>query len=683
MREAAAFPPVFDVDDHGTGSRTALHPVGRVAVYALCVALALVVIGLLLGIAGLFSAWAALPLALLSGYGLSKLWRPVDATPRGSSPAVWWLAAVVAIAAFTLNAAFPSEQYIGGRDGGTYLATGAWLADNGDLLVDARQGAYAESADLEFGGPGFFDSREDGRLRPQFLHGFPVVVATGKGVGGDWLMLRVNALLGGLALLVVFGFARLFVGSPLALLVEATLAANLVFSFYARAPFSEILALIFIFGGLWALWDAWEAESRRTAVLAGLLLGGSLLVRLDNLLLLIPLVAYLAYVQRAAAGRRSSAVLVRGVWRGLLPMITLAFIDLIVVTPDYLANHRRQAVPILVGVAIVVVADGLVGTRIGVVARRVSDVRRDRIAWMAGGALLAFLAFAYLIRPLVQEVPGAPYLRLAMDPAELAAGEERLFSENSARWLGWYLGPVAVLAGFGGWAWLTSRVLTGRRHLALPFLLMFSTMALLYLWRPSINPDHIWAMRRFLPLVIPGLLVMGAFLLQEVWDAAARWRAERFWRAGVGVLAVGVFAGSLLVFAPLADLHEFDGLSADLQRGCDLMGDDAAVLIADTPGGSVGSRLAPTYRSHCNLPAAYTTNTDGEFLEQLQGAWEAQGRNLWLLTVDRDLLDQMEMGEVHDLLVGSYDILELTFTRRPADVSDFGVAVYAVEVARP
>ncbi len=631
------------------------------------------IVGLLLGMLGLFSIWLLAPLAAIVGFGLHRMWPTSgSASPAGS--AVWAAALLVAVLSTATNMAQPSEQLIGGRDGGTYMLTAAWLAQDGALLIDARQGPFGESPDLDFGGPGFFDSRDDGRLNPQFLHGLPVLMAAGGEVGGDWLLMRVNALLGGLALMLVFAFAQLLVRPWLAFLVQATLAANLVFAFYARAPFAEILAMIFVFGGLWALWSAWEAESPRGVILAGVFIGGSFLARLDALVLLIPLVMFLAYEQRKAGGRSR---LVRGFWRGMLPMLLLALGDLILVTPQYLANHRKVVLPIFAAVVAVVLIDELFGRGISTAVGRLSPEAFVRVAW-AGAAIVALgMFFAYVVRPLVQVVGGGAYLTLIMTEDELAAGESRLFSEQSARWLGWYLGPVTVLFGSLGWAMLSRRVLGGTRRLTLPFLLSFSAITVLYLWRPSVNPDHIWAMRRFLPIVIPGFLIVAAVLLDEGWSAAHRWRKTALAKGGMAVAATAVFVGSLVPFAPLADLHEFAGLADDVRDGCRLMGDDAAVLFVDPSHGSGGGRVAPTYRGFCGFPAASTANNDRAFIAGLQAAWDAEGRQLWLLALEPSVLQDLGAEPVQEVIVGSYEILELTFTRRPDAVADFEIEIYA------
>jgi hypothetical protein len=288
------------------------------------------------------------------------------------------------------------------------------------------------------------------------------------------------------------------------------------------------------------------------------------------------------------------------------------------------------------------------------------------------------MLLAYFVRPLIQEVAGSPYLRLVMTDEELAAGESRKFSENSARWLGWYLGPLAVLLGSLGWALTTRRLLAGKSRLITPFLLVFSAMSVLYLWKPSINPDQIWAMRRFLPVTIPGFLVLAGVALEELWSRTDRVAVPVLAKSGVAVAAAAVVAGALIPFAPLADLHEFDGLANDVSRSCETMGEDAAVLFLDGPEGTAGSRLAPSYRGFCGLPSAYTTSRDPALIESLRVSWEAQGRRLWLLAVGTTDLEALDAGPVQPLIVAEYEILELTFTRRPTDTAPFGIGIYGV-----
>ncbi len=52
-----------------------------------------------------------------------------------------------------------------------------------------------------------------------------------------------------------------------------------------------------------------------------------------------------------------------------------------------------------------------------------------------------------------------------------------------------------------------------RKSRTLPFLLFFGSVTLLYLWSPKIFPDLIWMLRRFLPMTVPGLVLLAVVLL--------------------------------------------------------------------------------------------------------------------------------------------------------------------------
>ncbi len=106
------------------------------------------------------------------------------------------------------------------------------------------------------------------------------------------------------------------------------------------------------------------------------------------------------------------------------------------------------------------------------------------------------------------------------------------------------------------------------------------------------------------------------------------------------------------------------------------MGDDAAVLFIETDGGSAGGRLAPSYRGFCGLPAAYANEPSAAFVEGLRADWQQRGRELWLLSLSPQLLQEYSAIPASDLIVGRYDLLEMTFTRRPRSVVPFGVGVY-------
>jgi hypothetical protein len=640
-----------------------------------------------LALAGIFQWWAVPPLAVVCTVGLWRLRpralvaarSPVTGRLGGRAP----LAAVVAVAAVVtaVNLLLPSELLLSGRDGGTYTNTAAWLAHDGDLVIDARTGPYAEADDLQYRVAGFQRVRGEGDLYPQFIHTFPALMATAAGAAGLEAMLWVNPLLGAVALLTLYAFATRVVHPWTAVLVTVALAVNLVFTYYTRAPFTEVLALAFTFGGLWALDVARVRGDRRTALMAGLLLGGTTLARLDGLVVTL-LVLGLAAL--GVAGRRHRGSVGGVHWPavavGALTTAGIAIFDMAVYSPFYLTMHTSYLVPLAAAAVLLpagaVAAAGTPGARVWSWAR----AHRRQLATAAAAAIVLGAAYAALLRPVLgyatwERTTPIGYLQeLAGQPVD----EHRTYGEQTMRWLLWYLGPAAVVAGVAGWAGLVARSVRGRAPAAAPFLVLFTGMTVLYLWRPSITPDHIWAMRRFLTVSIPGLLLLAGWAVE--WLARRRRSASRGGRVATGlagvVLAVAVVAGGAAVTVPVAGVNELDGIAAGWDRVCDRLGDDAAVLVLQ--GDFTPWATTQGFRSYCDVPAANGAPTPARTAE-LARSWAVDGRQLVIVGSDANAVERTAGSSSAALVDVGYHRLEPTLMRAPSRLLSDRWELYAAE----
>ena len=97
----------------------------------------------------------------------------------------------------------------------------------------------------------------------------------------------------------------------------------------------------------------------------------------------------------------------------------------------------------------------------------------------------------------------------------------RRYYENSLVWHSWYLGPLTLAAGIIGIALLTREVLRGRRGPKGLVVTAFVPVTAVYLANPSIFPDQIWVMRRFLPFVIPGFILFAFVVVDRLLDVRA------------------------------------------------------------------------------------------------------------------------------------------------------------------
>jgi len=195
----------------------------------------------------------------------------------------------------------------------------------------------------------------------------------------------------------------------------------------------------------------------------------------------------------------------------------------------------------------------------------------------------------------------------------------RTYAEHSLNWVSWYVGPVVVvagwlmLAGLAGVAtrwWLLSRRGVRASGLARtepnvpPWLgpaVIGLASTVLTLYRPGITPDHPWADRRLVPLVLPTFVIAAG--------AAAAWAgriARRRWPASLllsvlVVAAVGILLPSVLATAPVAGDRTERGELTAVRKVCDQLQPGDAVLTVDNRASNEWPQVV---RGVCDLPAA-------------------------------------------------------------------------------
>jgi NHL repeat len=151
----------------------------------------------------------------------------------------------------------------------------------------------------------------------------------------------------------------------------------------------------------------------------------------------------------------------------------------------------------------------------------------------------------------------------------------------------------------------------------------------MYFVGPNIYPDQVWAMRRYLPVVIPGLLVSAGYLLHLLWRQR---NADPVHRAG-GYVAIGLTA--LLVAWPAVVTHPMWAVRtgvpqlAQVEAVCDRIGDDAAVVALGTS--AIGS-YTQTMRSFCEVPSQAMADPSPAQLAEVRANVEATGRTLYVIS---------------------------------------------------
>lgn len=493
------------------------------------------------------------------------------------------------------------------RDPGIYTLRGLWLVHHSSPLMDSSQEALdaggipgAAIASLAFPSIGT-------TLYPQSSALLPGLLGASGWVLGVRGVLVGNLLIGALGLLAVYAFARRLLGPLWALVPMVVLAATMPMVAFSRGAYSEPVAVVSTFGGLTVLWIAWQSGRLGHFFAAGLLIGVGSLARIDGGVTLIGVLAGFAVVTLGARGRqvRIRAAMACTAWvvgAGLLDGVSL--IDGKTNSPIYQSSEWHGIFPLLVAtVAAFVVTVGLAFVPLAPVRAMLARSPRQWSRWVVVLALL--IGVVMISRPVwwVSRAAGALNGALAgmQKGFGLPVDGTRTYSESSVSWLAMYLGwPTVVLAGIGA-SLLLARTVRRRDPRLASFALTIACVALLYLNQVSIFPDQIWAMRRFLPVVLPGMVIAATYPLTRL-HLLRRIGSRRIGpRAGVAValvLVVVTVGAPMLIWnkSNLWGVGNVQAQIAEMRIACQAVGSHPVILAGPPPGSAT---FLPSFRAEC------------------------------------------------------------------------------------
>jgi len=421
--------------------------------------------------------------------------------------------------------------------------------------------------------------------------------------------------------------------------------------------------------------------SARAGLLAGLLVGGTGLVRVDALrevVLLLPVLAL-----GAAFGARWP----RPVLVGMLVSLLVAALAAAGLSWQYLASIAGSLLPLL---ALGVLIGGgswllLVLWRRGwrlpaVVMRWLPDVAAGLV--VAAGLYLASRPLWQVVRQSAAD-PGSRYVAGMQARQGLPVDGGRTYAEQSVAWLSWYVGPVALAVALAVLAVLVRRAVlsAGSRRVDawLPALFVAAGSTLLTLARPGITPDHPWADRRLLvalPLVVALVFTAVAWVVRRSAESGRRW---------VGVAVAGVAVALLVVPAASATWpHRAGGVErgslAAVDSVCRALSPGDVVLAVDSRAANEWPQVV---RGMCGVPALSTTSALRNDPEQLAAAVATATREIGsrggrLVLLAADSAEALRrLGATPDAVVGTtVREDEHVLERRPSHTDPLPVQVW-------
>lgn len=485
--------------------------------------------------------------------------------PEAPRPGLGALVPVAIVAGGLWLYGAPAEYVLGGKDPGGYVNEGVQIAQRGALVAPdpVIASVPAEFRDLvlpSHGTPSYYGSRfmgfyvldpQAGTILGQFPHFLPASIAIGYGLDGLTGVRRVTHFWTLLGLCCVYALgARLF-GRTVAAAGTALLAVNVITVWFSGYPNAEVVAQSLLFAAMLA-WSRAQVDGLPFfGIVAASLLGMLLFLRVDMA------IAVAGFVGAAALGRMAGLPAVVGFFPALVVWLAAAAVYLLGLMKPYMWIPLvwLQALPLwqmAVGGLSAAVALAIVFG-----AAQLPAVRR-LLPWvwrvMAAAAVLLFV-YAYFFRA--------------------AGGRLAEHDAIALRSFAWYVLPLGLFTALVGY------LVALRRFVARDsvFLLTFTLYATFFFYKIRIVPVHYWMSRRFLPVVLPGALLLAAFAAIGRWSDDDRgWRYRG--RAAAGAVVLAILA---VLFwnrsAPLVGHVEYAGVIPRLEKLAQTFGDRDLVIV--------------------------------------------------------------------------------------------------------
>jgi hypothetical protein len=516
----------------------------------------------------------AISAALVVGSGF-KLRLGAQAVRPG-----WPALIPLALIALGLWQFFPSAEWVvGGRDPGVYTVEGVRLAQRGALNAadDLVASLPPESLDLVLPPAqqgyrlrfmGFLvDDAKAGTVIGQFPHFYPASLAIGYGLDGLSGVRRAAGVWGVLGLLAVYFAGAALVGRPAAAAAAGLLGVHVAQVWFARTPNTELPMQALLFSALLAYARMESSGSRYFGVVAASLVGAMLFLRVDTMIVILTIAG--AFLLEFAVGRkvRGYFVVVLGLWTGLGFAYLALFVRPYLQMPiGFIENFTT-----LHWVFTVLGASGL--------ALLLAWLRRRSVAppgWLPAAVVLAVLA-------------GAGYAYFVRQPGGLLAPHDayalRSFTVN-------YFTPYLLAAALAGFAIWVPRVFWA--HTWMP--LLVSVFCAFFFYKIRIVAEHFWVARRFLPVILPSMLLFAGaaafYTPRPARQGWRRWLARGRQAAGTAMM---IAAGWHFVqqTKPILAHVEYAGVIPRLEAVAAQIHDDDLVIIESRGASDVHALALP------------------------------------------------------------------------------------------
>ena len=403
----------------------------------------------------------------------------------------------------------PFEWVLGGRDPGVYVNAGVMIARTGSLvfhdhfIAEMDDSLFKEIYPVDdqfpvhpFKGtpiyqqfPGFYiTDKNTGEIMPQFLHLWMIWIAIFYSILGLDLALYVTPFFALLAVLSVYLFTKDLFDEKTALIASFLLSLNYAEVWYARYPTAEIFAQFLFFSGLYSFNLAVKHREKVFSLIAALALGQTFLTRIDMILVVIPLAFYYLFF---FFKRNKFTSVEKWFIAPFLLALSYALLDWYIFAPFYTAYSFQGFAVLIACIAVLsLIFTALLALYTDIPSRIMAKVspNRKKLVFLFSLFLVLVCIYSYYVRP---------------------AGDITNDSHNLGK-LGWYLPGMGLALSIMG---LVLIINLREDSQAMLFACMLLLFAAFFITSSQISPDHPWWARRFVPVVIPSLIIFSSFFI--------------------------------------------------------------------------------------------------------------------------------------------------------------------------
>ncbi|MCX6776182.1 MAG: glycosyltransferase family 39 protein [Candidatus Micrarchaeota archaeon] len=476
----------------------------------------------------------------------------------------------------------PYEWIVGGRDQGVYVNTGANIAKTGSVVINdpilsdmndsSRDVFYIMEKRVEILNKsyhqglqylGFYITDKDrGEITPQFLYLYPTWIAILYSLFGLESSLYITPIFAILAVLSVFFLIKLLFNDKVALLSTFLLILNFAEIWYAREPSTEVFTQLLTFSGL-ALFILFNrTHNKYFGIISAMCLGGIFLTRIDAFLLAAPLFLFFVYLRIKEKLKMEYlyfiipfSVLFISAFLTALAVSTPYTYDIFRVTFSYESALIEQphlfAILILLTFLILFVFDFFRSQ----ISKKLKGFRKllPYLQYLVAFLIITAILYSFFIRP-----------------------TEGIVDTYNMVKISWYVaGPIGIILAVCGSILLLYKKPYNETYLFLGVMLIYSVY---FIANAKMYADQPWWIRRFVPVVIPFILVCIAYLAESVSKLS-------FKEKPLGKIIFWILLGILTLLSiqpnyPLLNHVEYEGMINYIQ-GISNSTENNSILVFD------------------------------------------------------------------------------------------------------